>query len=91
MAKRKKNKKKLNTTIGTYFFAYQSVEKSENCDNVDAIHSFVRHLGSKAITWERMRINGKLINKQILEEIDKAEIFACDLTYLNQNVYFELG
>ena len=87
--KKKKNKKK--NLSGTYFFAYQSGEKSGNCDNVDAIHRLVRYLGNKAISWENMKINGKLINKQILDEIDKAEYFSCDLTYLNQNVYFELG
>ena len=90
VAKGKKKAAKKNNT-GTYFFAYQSVEKSGSCDNVDAIQSVAKYLGSKAITWEKMKINGKLINRKILEEIEKAETFACDLTYLNPNVYFELG
>ncbi len=89
MAKKKKSSKANNS--GAIFFAYQSKQKSGNGDNVDAIQSVAKSLGTKAITWESMKVNGKLINRQILAEIDKAETFACDLTYLNANVFFELG
>ncbi len=88
---KKKKKSEIKNNRGSFFFAYQSVEKTGNCDNVDAINKLAKHLGDKAITWEKMKINGKIINLQILAAIEKAESFACDITYLNANVFFELG
>ena len=88
MAKKGKNRKQKS---GTIFFAYQSAEKSGNSDNVDAISKAINWLGASAVSWEKMRINGKLIYKDIIKQIDGAAIFACDLTYLNANVFFELG
>ena len=49
VTKRKKKSRK-NNIAGTFFFAYQSVEKSGSCDNVDAIRSVASFLGNKAIT-----------------------------------------
>jgi hypothetical protein len=91
MSNKSRKKNRADSSRGSYFFAYQSKEKSGNCDNVDAIQSVAKTMGQKATTWESMKTNGKLINKQILAEIDKAETFACDLSYLNANVFFELG
>ena len=88
---KKKRKKQNSSNKDSIFFAYQSIEKSMTCDNVDAIQNLAKYLGSKAVTWEKMKTNGKLINRQILLEIDRAETFSCDLTYLNPNVFFELG
>lgn len=82
--------KKLKKDI---FFAYQSGPS----DNVDAIRTATSEFNKQnnndynAKTWEALKINGSIINKIVLERIDKAEIFACDLTYLNHNVLFELG
>jgi hypothetical protein len=74
------------------FFAYQG----GTSDNVDAIKSAVKEINKQnnnyyARTWESLKINGTIINYKVLEAIDNAEIFACDLTYLNHNVLFELG
>lgn len=88
---RKKRKAQKDNIRGSFFFAYQSSEKSGNCDNADAIKNLAGYMGNKAVIWEKMKTNGKIINRQILEEINKAETFACDLTYLNANVFFELG
>ena len=41
--------------------------------------------------WTDMSITGKRILREITESIDRARIFACDLTYDNLNVAFELG
>ncbi|MDP4121297.1 MAG: hypothetical protein Q8876_09650, partial [Bacillota bacterium] len=82
--------KKLNNS-GTIFFAYQSKDKSKDSNNIDAIKAFKKTYGDRAITWESMKSNGKLINRQILSSIDAAETFACDMSYLNYNVLFELG
>lgn len=75
------------------FFAYQSGPS----DNVDAIKSAINDFNKlnnneyDAKTWESLKINGSIINRRVLEAIDKAEVFACDLTHLNHNVLFELG
>lgn len=74
------------------FFAYESGHP----ENRDAITRAVREFNKyqskyNALTWEDMEINGRIINKTIFEEIDRSEIFACDLTYINHNVLFELG
>jgi len=75
------------------FFAYQSGPS----DNVDAIQSAVNEFNKQnnnhyfAKTWENLKINGTIINYRVLEAIDRAKIFACDLTYMNHNVLFELG
>lgn len=41
--------------------------------------------------WPDMSITGKRILREITQNIDRAEVFACDLTYPNLNVAFELG
>lgn len=42
-------------------------------------------------TWPEMNVSGKDMPRTVLRQIDRAEIFACDLTYPNMNVSFELG
>jgi len=42
-------------------------------------------------SWKKLRVGGKLIIDEILTAIQQASIFACDLTYINPNVLFELG
>ena len=41
--------------------------------------------------WPTLTASGKPLAKTIMENIDRAQIFACDLTYPNNNVSFELG
>ncbi len=41
--------------------------------------------------WTDIRASGKLLIGSITQNIDRAKVFACDLTYLNRNVTFELG
>ena len=42
-------------------------------------------------TWIDTPISGKVLTASILESIDANNVFACDLTYPNSNVSFELG
>jgi hypothetical protein len=42
-------------------------------------------------TWHDMQVAGLKITTQIIKKIDQCDIFCCDLTYLNNNVLFELG
>ncbi len=74
------------------FFAYESGHQS----TIDAIKKAISEYNAhqktfSAMTWEELRVGGKIINRTVLESIDNSEIFACDLTYLNHNVLFELG
>lgn len=74
------------------FFAYESGHQS----TIDAIKKAITEYNShqksfSAMTWEDLRVGGKIINRTVLDNIDSSEIFACDLTYLNHNVLFELG
>ena len=41
--------------------------------------------------WPNVRASGKHLARTITENIDRSQIFACDLTYPNNNVSFELG
>ncbi len=41
--------------------------------------------------WKDGSLSGRPLISSILEEVDKRQIFACDLTYPNPNVSFELG
>ena len=41
--------------------------------------------------WPNIRASGRVLAQSIMENIDRAHIFACDLTYPNDNVSFELG
>ena len=74
------------------FFAYESGHQ----ENIDAIkkgsEEYNKHQKTFHVqTWEDLKINGSVINSCIFEAIDKCVIFACDLTYQNHNVLFELG
>ena len=41
--------------------------------------------------WSDLNVSGKSLDHSILDQIDRNDIFACDLTYPNLNVSFELG
>ena len=41
--------------------------------------------------WPDNTVSGKPLAKTVLGQIDRSHIFACDLTYPNPNVNFELG
>ena len=43
------------------------------------------------VPWTDMSVGGKGLVATILQNIDRADVFACDLTYPNRNVSFELG
>jgi len=74
------------------FFAYGSSYQ----ENVDAISSGSKKFNNDSNdysvqTWEMLNVVGTKIDSTILKEIEECEIFACDMTYLNNNVIFELG
>lgn len=48
------------------------------------------HIGS-AVSWEDLRVDGRLIVNEIEGAIDSCTVGVFDLTTLNNNVLFELG
>ncbi len=74
------------------FFAYES----GHIENIEAIRAAISEYNnytnqSTAISWEDLNVNGKIISKIVLDEIEKCSFFACDLTFISHNVIFELG
>ncbi len=51
----------------------------------------LRRNGLRFRTWKDQALSGTDLIKTVLGNIDRAQVFACDLTYLNPNVGFELG
>ena len=54
-------------------------------------HPDMRRSRTRFTCWNDMNIGGKQLVDTILQNIDRADVFACDLTYPNSNVSFELG
>jgi nucleoside 2-deoxyribosyltransferase len=80
-------------SVKSIFFAYEK----GNQENLDAITKAAKELNKKqhkkcrVIRWEELSVSGKVISTDIFNNIKKCDKFACDLTYLNHNVLFELG
>lgn len=80
----------------TLFFAYQGIRDNICDNNVDSIKRAISDFNTyqksiKAVSWEDLKNSGSFIDKEIIEQINVSNYFACDLTYLNHNVLFELG
>jgi len=77
----------------TIFFAYEDKHQDIKDAITKAASEYNRHQKKsyKIIKWEDLRVSGKIIATEIFEHIKKCNKFACDLTYLNHNVLFELG
>ncbi|WP_342089446.1 P-loop ATPase, Sll1717 family [Dyadobacter sp. OTU695] len=73
------------------FFAYSSQPSSSG----EAIEEAVREINKGNLatitTWRGLRISGRIIIKEILDQIDKSDFFCADLTGMNDNVLFEIG
>ena len=78
------------------FYAYPAnpVSTGETIGNAIAAlkqKSRVRKDRIRFHTWVDLPNVGKNLVASILREIDRSDVFACDLTYPNPNVAFELG
>jgi len=73
------------------FFAYSSTPPAL----AETVETAIGRLKTDSIVtvigWRDLRTTGKLLISKICEAIERSEIFACDLTTLNNNVLFELG
>ena len=78
------------------FYAFpndpQSIKESIN-DAINELkgHKDVRSKNVRFRPWPTMHIGGKQIINTITQHIERSRVFACDLTYPNFNVTFELG
>jgi hypothetical protein len=78
------------------FYAYPSKPPAlgETIDNgVKALEqrAELRGLGLRFRPWPDLPVGGRRLLGQITDAIDRSAIFACDVTYPNANVAFELG
>ena len=78
------------------FFAHPGQPPSLNdtiIRAIDAIRKTKRpeRKSLRIYSWTEMSIGGQNLVDRILEEINRSPVFACDLTYPNLNVAFELG
>ena len=51
----------------------------------------IKRSGASFRPWRDMKTTGKHLISTILQNIARSDVFACDLTYPNANVSFELG
>lgn len=61
----------------------------------DTVETGLRRIGDQSLAavtvWPDLEIGGNLIISQIVKAIDASDICAFEITYLNQNVLWELG
>ena len=75
----------------TGFYAYAS-DSTHISDTIEAAIAEINDRNSASITsWASMAIGGRIVIREILNEIERADICLCDVTGLNSNVLFELG
>ena len=78
-------------TIPSAFFAYPDKPP----DLTETLEGVIAHLNHSQLirvtSWRSLPTTGKILIATILQSIRDSEIFACDLTYINHNVLFELG
>ncbi|MBI2303646.1 MAG: hypothetical protein HYU86_02730 [Chloroflexi bacterium] len=78
------------------FYAYPSKPESLDETITKALDELkkevqIREAGIRFKQWNNLSITGKKIVGEIVQAIDRSDIFACDLTHRNLNVAFELG
>lgn len=74
------------------FFGYAGSDTNAR-ESIQAAAARVATFGNvdSAVTWEDLRVDGKLIINDILEAVDNCTIGVFDVTSMNSNVLFELG
>ena len=78
------------------FYAYPSSppaigETIEQANKGLAQNSEIKKARVRFSTWTDSVVSGKLLWRDIEDRIQRSQVFACDLTYPNPNVSFELG
>ncbi|MCL5961218.1 MAG: hypothetical protein M1358_18245, partial [Chloroflexi bacterium] len=78
------------------FYAYPAKPEALNETISEGVNDLkkevqIRQANVRFKQWNNLSVTGKRIAKEIMQMVDRAEVFACDLTYANLNVSFELG
>ena len=81
----------MGAKLPTAFYAYpdQPSDLEETLEH--AINELNQSNFTHISSWRRLPNTGKVLIESILQAIKHSDIFACDLTYINHNVLFELG
>lgn len=66
-------------------------EAITNGINLLKAHPRLKRDGVRFTPWTEMNIGGKRLAAKVLEDVDRADVFAADVTYPNFSVAFELG
>lgn len=80
----------MNDTSPKGFYAYPSYPAHIDETINEAIKKILKR-GTVIEPWRAISPTGQVVIQKILERIDKADFFCCDITGLNPNVMFELG
>ena len=75
------------------FFAYPS-KPAFLAETVEEAIQAINSRGKRVInviSWVKLSNTGKVLISEICKEIEKCDLFMCDLSGLNHNVMFELG
>jgi hypothetical protein len=73
------------------FFGYASTPELSREALFDASAAVSSTGLVEGVSWESLRVGGRLIIDRIFDAIDSAELSAFDVSTLNENVLFELG
>ncbi len=79
------------TPAARIFFAYAGSPEGTRETVHNAVTSLDRVPGVTAVTWESLRISGRLIVDQITSAITNVDLVCGEVSSLNPNVMFELG
>lgn len=79
-------------SVERLFFGYAGADTNAR-ESIQAVASRLASFGNveQSVTWEDLRVDGKLIINDIIAAIQECTIGVFDVTSLNNNVLFELG
>lgn len=75
----------------TAFYAFPSDPPSLKETILEAIKVINKKQTVNIVPWTELNNVGKVIIEKVLSQIDASDLFLCDVSSLNPNVFFELG
>lgn len=80
------------SAIKSAFYAYPSRNSEVTHSIRAAVASFNRRRPSTLLElWEKNDVSGLPVVNPIFEKLDRCEFLAADITFLSENVAFEIG
>ena len=73
------------------FFGYDSKPEVNRHALLTACHELARSGATRTLSWEDLKVEGRIILGRVLDAIDSSKACAFDITTLDENVLFELG